>query len=259
VEEGAPDRQLDVADAAAPGATGLALLHVNRHRDFVLAARSDAMLVDDLIRHALRPARRHAGRDDALAFRERLLGEERARKVQVAARPRAVVAERPEVLDRPLDLIDRQRLAESGHVAIESADASAFVGDRHPVGQRFDRVGGAVGEIRQRVPVGNVEADDGLRRTGAVGRVARGAGGRKDLLAGRVSGDGRARRRLGGRLFADNRGHADRGHVDDDRGPQQQLSFGEIPGDQRLVSLVTAPERAKPDTQSQLHSIDAAR
>ena len=80
---------------------------VDRHVDFVLAAGADAMFVDDLVGHGLGARRRDAGRQHGFVLRKRLLGEEGAREVQVAARPRRVLAERPEVLDGALDLLRR--------------------------------------------------------------------------------------------------------------------------------------------------------
>ncbi len=132
-------------------------------RDLVLAARADAVFVHDLVRDALLAARRHAGGQHGFVFGKRLLREERAREVEVTSRPRGVVAERPEILDGPLDLLDRQRVAELRHVPIERANRSTLVDHRHPVRERLDRVGRAIGEVRQLVAVGDRETDDAAR------------------------------------------------------------------------------------------------
>ena len=145
-----------------------------------LVARPDAPLVDQVVADGPVTARGHGRHPHHFVLGERLLGEERPRQVQVAARPARVRAERPHMADRQRDLVRRERIAERRHVPVEAADRSAFVDDAEPVHVGFGGGERAVGEIRQR----RVESDDRPGRAGAVGTMAGDAGRPVEILRG---------------------------------------------------------------------------
>jgi two-component system sensor histidine kinase KdpD len=100
---------LDVADAAVP-VTRLALLKGDRHEELPLAARAQPVLVDSGGLDRPRRARHHGARDHDFVLRKRLLGDQRPRQIQLAARPGAVGAEAPDVRDDAPDVVRRERL-----------------------------------------------------------------------------------------------------------------------------------------------------
>ena len=111
------------------------------------------MFVHQFVLDRFRTGRRDTGRPHGLVFRKRLLGEERARQVQIAAWPGRIVAERPEILDGSLDLVVGQRVAKCGHATVERAHLPAAMSHGHPVGEWLDGVDRAVGEIGASCPL----------------------------------------------------------------------------------------------------------
>ena len=108
------------------------------------------------------------------------------------------VQKRPEVPDRRLDLLRRQRVAERRHVAIERADRSAARGHGNPVAERLHGVGRAVGEVGKVVAVRQRqrEADDAAAASPCRRRAWQVAhAGAEDLLAGGVGRQARWRAR----------------------------------------------------------------
>ena len=91
-----------------------AFLKGEGHGRLELTARPETPLVE---RHVLEGgfiAARDPRRTDRLVFGRRLLGDEGAREVQLAARPRAVGAQATDVSDRLFDLLVREHLANAG-------------------------------------------------------------------------------------------------------------------------------------------------
>ncbi len=185
------ERELDVAKSAIPCTARFALLRSERHGNLVLRARADTVLVDDLIRHALRAGRGDSGGPDGLVLGKGFLSEEGTREVQVAARPGGIVAEGPEIFDGALDLILRECVAEGGHATIERAHRTAAMRHGHPVTQWLDGVGRAVGEIGKGVTVGKreIKTDNCRWRALAIHAMTRRTRGGKDLLTGCVCGE----------------------------------------------------------------------
>src|SRR5690606_7287447 len=91
VEQRALDAERDVSHAAGPVA-GAAFAHAERHRDLPLVARAEPLLVDELVHPRARTLDGEDGREDELVFRVRLLGDLRARQVELAARPPVIAA-----------------------------------------------------------------------------------------------------------------------------------------------------------------------
>ncbi len=178
VEEGVLHRNGDVSEPSLPFARG-AFLKGEGHDHFELTARAETPLVEQHVLEGGFIAARDRRRQDRLVFGKRLLGDEGAREVQLAARPRAVGAQVADVSDRLFDLLVREHLAKCRHPAIERADRPALVRDDHPVRSGLRCGEAAVGEVGER----RVEADRASRLTLAVRTVARGAGRAKDLLS----------------------------------------------------------------------------
>src|SRR5690606_38703583 len=178
VEQRELDAERDVALAAGPVA-GVALAHAERHRELPLVARAEPLLVDELVHPRAGTLDGEDGREDELVFRVRLLGDLRARQVELAARPPVIAAERADVVHHALELIHRERGAERGHQPAEPADRTALVRDGDPVRVRLAGCEAAVGEVGERY----VEPDERLRRAGAVHTVACGARGPVQLFA----------------------------------------------------------------------------
>src|SRR5687767_5412471 len=80
------------------------LVQVDRQEQLVLPSAADTMLVEKLV--AERPlTRRHNGRgEDSFVFGKGLLGDERPREVQIAARPPSLGAQRANVIGYTSDL-----------------------------------------------------------------------------------------------------------------------------------------------------------
>ena len=126
------ERDVDVAHATAPR-TANVLVKRERDVDLVLGAPPEAMLVEELrLDGHFRRARDRDG-EDRLVFGKGLFGEERARKIQVAARPARLGAESAEVADDGVDFGLRQGVAERRHAPVERADPAALVDDGPPV------------------------------------------------------------------------------------------------------------------------------
>src|SRR6266511_1929617 len=87
VVERAPECQLHIAKPSMPRSMCAALLHCDWHRNLVLRAGANAVLIQQLVGHALRTRRHDPRRQHRLVFWKGFLGEERARQVQVATRP----------------------------------------------------------------------------------------------------------------------------------------------------------------------------
>ena len=157
-----------------------ALLECDRHGHLDLVPRAEPSFVDQLVPDRPLAATRERRRPHRFVLRERLLGEERARQVEVAARPGRLPAERAQMADRQRDLLRRERVAERRHVTVEPADGPAFVHDGLPI--RIGLRGGerAVAEVRK----GDVEPDDRPGRPAAIRAVAGGARGAVHVLAG---------------------------------------------------------------------------
>ena len=123
--------------------------------------------------------RERLAKEDGFVLDEGLFGDQRARKVEVAARPLAVLAEAAQILDHHFDLFGLEGFAEDRHDLREAAGGAAIVDDREPVGIGLPGSGAAIGEVGERL----VEADGGLRRALAVGAMAGNAGRLEDFLA----------------------------------------------------------------------------
>ena len=147
---------------------------------FDLVPRPEPLLVDQLVLDRALAAAGHGRRPDRFVLGKRLLGEERARQVQVAARPRRIGAERADMADRERDVLWRQRVAERRHVAIEAADRAALMDDGVPVRVGFAGRKRAVAEVGK----GRVEADDRRAGSPAIRAVAGGTGRAVHVLAG---------------------------------------------------------------------------
>src|SRR6185503_14011174 len=106
-------------------------------------------------------------RQDGFVFWKGLLGEEGARKIQVAPRPPLVDAEAPDVADDGGDLVQGQGVTERRHAPRQTAYPSALVDHGHPVNVRFGGRKGTIGEVRQ----WRVEADARSRRASSVRTV----------------------------------------------------------------------------------------
>ena len=141
--EGPLEGERHVAETAAPLARGV-LERADRRHQFDLIPRPQPPLVDQLALDRSLLAAGHGHRPDRFVLGEGLLGEERARQVQVALRPRRIGAERADVGDGEADVVGRQRVAERRHVPIEGAHRAALVNDGEPVGVRFAGRKGAV-------------------------------------------------------------------------------------------------------------------
>ena len=110
----------DVADLRV--ARRLEVPVVERDADLVHRAPAETLLVD--ARRAEVGGRRRSGsvswligrQDQELVFGKRLLGDDRPRKVGVAARPAAFLAEAAHVGDEPGDLLGGQRVFEPRHL-----------------------------------------------------------------------------------------------------------------------------------------------
>ena len=160
---------------------------VDRNDGFDLVARTEAPLVDELIADGrFRAASDRVGQDD-FVLGERLFGEDGAREVQIAARPRAVRTELANVANGRGDLFHRQRIAEGRHAARQPTNPPALVHDGDPVGIRFRRRERTVREVRER----GLEADRRTRRAPSVRAVAGDAGGAVDVFASGRCGHGR--------------------------------------------------------------------
>ena len=184
---------------------------------FDLVAGTEAALVDELIADGRFRAASDRGGQDHFVLGERLFGEEGARKVQIAARPRTVRTELTNVADGRDDLFHRQRIAEGRHAARQPANPAALVHDGDPVGIRFRRRERTVREVRER----GFEADRRTRRTPPVRAVAGDAGGAVDVLASGSCGHGRGRRGRTWRLLL-------RVERDDTRGREPQQCRGHM-------------------------------
>jgi hypothetical protein len=209
VKQHALEGERDVTQAAKPLTALAAALHGKRDGDFELAARADAMLVNDFVREFAPGALLDGGREQRLVLGKRLLCDQGSRKIQLTARPVRVVAEVADIGDSALELSFTQRIAKRGHPPAECADRTAFVGDRKPVRRHFRRIEAAVGEVRQRWIV---EADLRQRGAFAVCAVTRGARRTKDLLAGAIGLPGLRC----GRIDDNERGERARTHDDPD-------------------------------------------
>jgi hypothetical protein len=143
------------------------------------------VFVDELVRHRLCAGPDHSSGPDGFVLRKRLLGEEGARKIQVAARPRRVLAEGADIFHRALDLLRGQGIAEGRHVTVKGAYRAAAMDDGNPIGKRLDGVRRAVVEVGKPVAVGErqLKSDGALRLSAAVDAVTRGARLAVDLLA----------------------------------------------------------------------------
>jgi hypothetical protein len=159
----------------------VALRRVHRDDGLDLVARAQPPLVHDLVADERLGTASDRGRIDDFVLGERLLGEEGPRQVQVAGGPGAIGAETPEVRHGRVDVGVAERVAERRHVPRQAAHRPAFVHDAEPVDVGFRRGERAVGEIGERCR----EADDGPRRSPAVGAVAGQTGGPVDGLAAR--------------------------------------------------------------------------
>src|SRR6476620_1270347 len=93
--EGAPQREFNVAETATPRLALAGLLEVERNRNLVLASLLDAVLVLKDIADGLAATAGNPRGPDEFAFGVCLLREKRTREIQVSARPRRVVAQRP--------------------------------------------------------------------------------------------------------------------------------------------------------------------
>ena len=140
------------------------LLKLDRDDDFELAPRTDTLLVQKFISDRSRVIRRNRHRPHRLVLGKGLLGEQRAWKIQLAARPAGARAERTNVAENAQDFGFRQRVAKRGHHAIEGPHRPAAVDDCQPVSVRLGRRETAVGEIRDR----SAEPHSGLRQALAV-------------------------------------------------------------------------------------------
>ncbi len=174
----------DVADAAgAAAARGVDA--GQRHGDLHHPHGAEALLVEEL---QLRRLVVGADGEDRLVLGERLLGEQRPRQVELAARPARVVAEGAHVIEDALDLVAGQGVAEGGHHAVERPHRAALVDDGVPVGVGLARGELAVGELGHRGREGELL----LRAAASVGAVAAGAGAGVELgaaaLGGRLAG-----------------------------------------------------------------------
>ena len=89
VQEGVLHRNGDVSEAPSPFARG-AFLKGEWHDHFELTARSETPLVEPHVLEGGFIAARDCRLQDRLVFGKRLLGDEGAREIQLAARPRAV-------------------------------------------------------------------------------------------------------------------------------------------------------------------------
>ena len=160
--------QHHVAETRRP-LLALGLLEAERHDQLELSLREEPLLVDDLAGHGRVAFRRNRRRDDHFVLDERLLGEERPRQVQVAARPGLPVrAERADVGQCELDLRLRQGFTEGRHQRVEPAGRPAFVDDRQPVA-----IGLADGEVAVReIRYGQREGCRALGHASAVRPVA---------------------------------------------------------------------------------------
>jgi hypothetical protein len=169
-------------------------------------------LVQELVGHGAATGRIDRRREHRLVLRERLLGAQRPRQVQLAARPGAARAERSHIRQDVVDLLRREHAAERRHPAIERAHGAAALDDRVPVGVGLDGVECAVGEVGN----GDIESEGALRHPPAVRSMARGARRFVERLAAR---DGRVTR-----LGCRNRGEQmnDCGNEDDSRAEARQ-------------------------------------
>ena len=80
------ERERQVAEPSPPPARGI-LLEIDRRDELDLASRPDAVFVDQVVSDGLLAATRERRHPDGLVLGKRLFGEERARQIQVAARP----------------------------------------------------------------------------------------------------------------------------------------------------------------------------
>ena len=88
------------------------------------------MLVEELV------ADRFFGdgrREHPLVFRERLFGDERSRKVEIAERPSPLHAERAYVIDHPHDFRLGQLVPEGRHDPVECSRRTALMDNRQPI------------------------------------------------------------------------------------------------------------------------------
>ena len=122
----------------------------------------------------------HLGHQHGHVLGKRLLGDQRARQVQLATRPRPLGAETAKVAHDLRHLRVGERIAEGGHHATEGTRRAALVHHREPVRVGLARREAAVGEIGQRL----LEGDHGLRGAAPVGAVAARAGLQIDCFAG---------------------------------------------------------------------------
>ena len=134
-----------------------------------VCAGAQSLLVEEFVSELSGPDR---GGQDSFVLGKGLLGDERARQVQLAARPLPCAgAEPPHVLEHALHLRRREDVAERRHPAIERAHRPAPLHDRRPVGVGLRGGKAAIGEIRQR----GFEPNAAARLAAAVRAVTRGA------------------------------------------------------------------------------------
>src|SRR3954464_11627152 len=174
--------ETDVPDTACDGS---ALVVYAPERDGHLELRPDAepTLVDELAADVRCVVRVESGRDRSLALRERFLGGQRSRQVQLAAWPAGIAAQGPQVTHDGGDLGGGEWLLEGGHDAREPAAAATLADRGFPVDVQLGRRRGTVAEIRK--GGGFVKSDRRIRRAFAVGTVTPGASRPEDCFAAR--------------------------------------------------------------------------
>ena len=160
--------ELDVSDTTHPGAVGFDLPEAHRHLDLDLPCRSDATLVHELAPDPTEAIGVAAECEHHFVLGIRLLGNERARKVQLTARIAVVVTKDSQVIYDLIDLCIAEGVSKRRHVVGEAADRPPLVGDDEPVGIGLAGGEATIGEVGQRY----VETDGCQVDAAPVGGVA---------------------------------------------------------------------------------------
>ena len=149
------------------------LSQADGHLDLELVAGAEPTLIYQLVHNRSRSFDVYLHGRHRFVFGIRLLGDQRPRQVQLAARPRPVGAECADVVDDGLQLLNGEGFAERGHGLVESPNRTTLVGHGNPIAVWLARRKTTIGEIRH----GNLEGHGAGGRALAIRSVASRAGG----------------------------------------------------------------------------------
>jgi len=181
VAERVLDPDAEIAGSALPAGRLAEICAGDRQANLDLIDRAEALFPEELVGQRVRSFADHGRGNDGLVLGVGLLGEQRARQVELAARPTCIRAERADVGERCGDLVRPQRFAEGGHEAVEAADRPPAMRDRVPVRIGLASSEVAIGEVGKR----HVETEQVGADAAAVAAVASGTGRRIGVTGGK--------------------------------------------------------------------------